>query len=1361
MKDFLSAEESSWREWEKEISDIKTEGLYIGQGNSALEVVIGESPTTPTKEQLTKVWKERKGRRASPVLVVVKHNGKAAICGPTGGVTGEDPPVRKTVDQEQIKRISEEALEKPNRNVARDFLWNVISQIDDELLGIRNQGLVATHELKTGVKQRYDWESQTEISKKLLGKEGRELVEELGYNVERLQSGKGYLLKDGQRNSAVAVFLDEDEDFEITQERFGNNTPINYALNKAEEDIDVNYVVASAGKTLRLYTTDPDKGLGSRGRTDTYVEVNSALLPEENAGYLSLMFSPEALRTEGSLEEIIQNSEDYAADLGGRLRERIYDDVVPELAEAIADARDLENPSREELDETYKMSIVLLYRLLFIAYAEDEGYLPRKRNERYNRRCLKEKAKELNQIRTDGSEFDSDSISHWEDVTRLADAIHEGQSEWGIPEYDGQLLSSDPDISEAGAKLAELELSNDIFGRILANLLIDKTSEGYQGPVDFRNIGVRDFGTIYQGLLESELSVADQHLGIKESDGKEQYVPLEDEEKAEIKKGEIYLHGTSGERKATGTYYTKSIFVEHLLDYSIDPAIDHHLDELDDMSDAEAAEKFFDFRVADIAMGSGHFLVGAVDRIESKFSAYLAERPLPEVEEELDNLQQAAKASFENEENIPDIERSQLLRRQIARRCVYGADLNPLSTELARLSMWIHTFVPGLPLTFLNHNLVTGDSLSGIGTMEEAQEILKIKDDTLAAYWGQEKDHIRDVKEKVEQLGDVTEAHAEEVVEARETQAEIEEQLDEFSALLDILAASRVNDEINADDIRNKDIEDLKDTQEYKLAQETLEATNQLHFPIKFPEIFGGESEGFDVILGNPPWEETVAEEDAFFTRYHPGLTDMQEGQKREVIEDLKKERPDLAEKFEEEKEEQKRRREILKSGPFPGMGTGDPDMYKAFYWRFWSLSTSKASIGVVLPRSAFYAKGSKEFREKIMEKSVIEDLTILKNKDRWMFDITPVYTAVLSSFTKKEPDENTKIPIGGPYTSKEKYENRKEPYRFPVSDAKKWTNVYSFPNLPVLLDNKDTVESAFEILNQVPKLDYDEEGKWRAIPYRELDESTEKTDDDYGRLMHLTEDPPEDDYWPVFDGSSTNYPGTELWVMDRGSRFGWADPDVMLDYLQGGRERSRIMKSNFSQNWIHSRSKLPCKNYRVCIRNAARVDNLRSVVSSLIPKNTFITNAIPYFLWPRGDETDMAYLMGVLNSVPLDWYARRFVEANLNYFILRAFPVPRPGDNSEIKQEIAELSARLACKSDKYEEFANRVGVECGPLDEEDEREKIRRLDALVAKLYGLEENHLDAIFDTFHEVSNPPEYWSEKKQDTLKYFDDIEVSE
>ena len=62
------------------------------------------------------------------------------------------------------------------------------------------------------------------------------------------------------------------------------------------------------------------------------------------------------------------------------------------------------------------------------------------------------------------------------------------------------------------------------------------------------------------------------------------------------------------------------------------------------------------------------------------------------------------------------------MRRLIARRCIYGVDLNDLSVQLARLAVWIHTFVPGLPLSFLDHNLVHGNSLVGVGTLDEIKE---------------------------------------------------------------------------------------------------------------------------------------------------------------------------------------------------------------------------------------------------------------------------------------------------------------------------------------------------------------------------------------------------------------------------------------------------------------------------------------------------------------------------------------------------------------------------------------------------------------------------------------------------------------
>ena len=117
---------------------------------------------------------------------------------------------------------------------------------------------------------------------------------------------------------------------------------------------------------------------------------------------------------------------------------------------------------------------------------------------------------------------------------------------------------------------------------------------------------------------------------------------------------------------------------------------------LDAGEEAKAAEAFFDFRCVDLAMGSGHFLVAAVDRIEARLSAFLALHPIPQVStpSSTGSARPRSRRSATSREGV-EIEHASLLRRQVARRCIYGVDLNPIAVELARLAIWIHTFVPG------------------------------------------------------------------------------------------------------------------------------------------------------------------------------------------------------------------------------------------------------------------------------------------------------------------------------------------------------------------------------------------------------------------------------------------------------------------------------------------------------------------------------------------------------------------------------------------------------------------------------------------------------------------------------------------
>lgn len=228
-------------------------------------------------------------------------------------------------------------------------------------------------------------------------------------------------------------------------------------------------------------------------------------------------------------------------------------------------------------------------------------------------------------------------------------------------------------------------------------------------------------------------------------------------------------------------------------------------------------------------------------------------------------------------------------------------------------------------------------------------------------------------------------------------------------------------------------------------------------------------------------------------------------------------------------------------------------------------------------------------------------------------------------------------------------------------------------------------------------------------------------------------------------------------WVYDTGVRYAWADPDILVDYLQAARERKyghwNSVFTEMDEEWIHDRSTLPCLNCRVAFQDVGRRTDTRTVRASVIPPKTFLTNKAPYFLWPRGNERDEAYLLGILNSLPLDWYARRFVETNVNYHFLNAFPFPRPGDDEPRRKRVIDIAGRLAARGEPFEEWASAVGVDCGSINEDEELELIYELDAVAAQLYGLDRDQLVTVFETFHDNWNE---FDDRVERTLGYHED-----
>jgi hypothetical protein len=1321
--------------------------LFIGQGQLAPEIVAYEAPSVPNNSTMRSLWKARNGGRPTPVIVVALHGtDQASIC----GATGDEPPVLTDLKRGQVERLCQAILECGDRNKALSLYGRTIESLRDSMPGLRNEGLLSKYELVNRTPNRKDWSSANSKGGVVLGKKGNDILEALGFSVTRCDNHTGFL-HGHNKKLALAVLLEEYETPDTQSLRFAGLSPVSYAMAKADSE-RLPYVVTVSGGSVRLYCTSLNAGVGRRGRTETFLEGNTDLIPDDKAALLWLLFSADALQPDGSLKEVMAESVHYAGTLAENLRERIYGKVVPNLAQAVVEARGLKRPKAEDLQQTYEISLIILFRLLFIAYAEDKDLLPTRYNGLYQKRSLKTKAVELLEMSRKGTGFD-EGTTLWTEIQSLFSAIDQGNRSWSVPHYNGGLFSSDPSVSKSGEIISKLTIPDQVFGPILSDLLLIEQDGDELGPVDFASLGVREFGTVYEGLLESELSVAETNLALNRD---QSYVPAGPRSEAAVKKGEVYLHNNSGARKATGSYFTKDFAVQYLIDRALSPALDKHLQHIDKLNDVDASKAFFDFKVTDISMGSGHFLTGAIDKIEAVMSGYLAKRPLPGVTNELDTLRKSAREALgEIADQLDPIEDNKLLRRLIARRCIYGVDLNPLAVQLARLAVWIHTFVPGLPLSLLDRNLVKGNSLIGIGTVDEIQKRFEQADMDL--FRVDAKALLADATEPLVRLAQISDATYADIERARKAIREAQKAVEPAKALCDIITALPLAS-ITPDDARvtrgmtraeqtaaatkarrweeanepfrafqfgewEKIKQSIVGSPVHKRAIELLENTDARHFPISFPEVFLRDRAGFDCVLGNPPWEEITIEEKGFWTRYFPGLKGIRQREYEVQCESLRKERGDLFRIFEKEMQEAKTLRQILATGVH-SMGTGDPDLYKAFVWRFWDLTRSQSGeVGVVLPRSALSAKGSEGFRKGLFDQQAGIDCCVLVNTAEWVFDgVDPRYTISLTNFTKSE-DRADEILLRGPFANKETFDKEHgDPDSVTSEQVLSWNDSASLPLLP----DQDSL-GVFLQLRKSPRITSDVPKEWKFAPSTDLHATADKP------LMDLESDKCPKGFWAVFKGESF-----DIWTSDTGTYYAWAKPETIIDKLQDKRLRTFERESSpfygISRKEAQDIKTLPCYRARIAFRDVTNRTNTRTFVTALVPPKCFLANQGPYFVRVRGDESDEAYLLGVLSSLSLDWYARRFIELHANFYLVEPLPVPRPEKTSILRKRVIELAGRLACQDNRFKEWAEAVGVECGPVDPAVKEEMVHELDALVAHLYGLNKKQLTHIFETFH---------------------------
>ena len=1311
---FNEVEPTPWTLPSAAEAEIEPTERFNGPGHLGLEVAVATSSRKPFVAELRSVWKAREDTKGFPLLLVVLYDKAgvqvAAVCGPMS----PSPVIVHDVDPAVVERLCAAALSKPDRITALSFLTSHEVEQQSELPGIRNVGLFATNELANGVPTRDDWGDACQRGSSLRGKTNQALIVDLGYEIEPAGPHTSLLVTAAGKH-AVAVFLDEGDEFETPTQKLELFSPVTHALAAADR-LGLDWVVLVRGSTLRLYPARPDVGVGRRGWSGTYFEAAMDLLGDDQIGMVPLFFDSEALQPGGTVEQVLESSSLFVAKLGGRLRDRIYFDAVPGLAATLASKHGDTTP--EGLQEAYAQTMAVLFRLLFVAYAEDKELLPYRTNGTYAEHALTTLAKRLSEYRSTGETFDANGTDLWDDAQALWTAIEHGRDDWDIPPYGGTLFSSDPGINPSGAALAGYRLTNEQFGPTLSALLVDVDPDGLVGPVDFRSLSVREFGTIYEGLLESELSLAPYDLtegagGLRATEvGDEVHTP----------EGAPWFHNRSGERKSTGSYFTKPFAVEHLLKTALAPALGGHLKKvlilLAGGDEAGAAKRLFEFRCADIAMGSGHFLVAAIDHLEAAFSKFLVENPIGPVNAELVALRTAAKNQLGHLSDSYQIDDTQILRRLIARRCVFGCDLNPIAVELARLSIWIHTFVAGLPLGFLDHNLRVGNSLTGIGLIDEVDDFLG--EDNFLTH--QIADQLSEASRQIQRLATVNDARITDIEAARQAVDQAQEALNPMRRLLDLIVLRRAGFiDVEPMSLAETSVVDARHSTEQ--VQELLAKLQPIHFPVEFPEIFSGSSSGFTCILGNPPWEEATVEELGFWTRHDPGLKAKSKSEQKSAMAQLREERPDLSELLDRERLDAElvrsaltARRSNLKKAEylFPGMGTGDPDMYKAFCWQFWRLSTHGGTIGVVLPRSVFVTKGSSDWRVEVLQNSGSE-IVFTKNKGEWLFtDVNPGWPICLVSISKQAP--TAQIVVRGTFESLGEYLQgiNQEAPTLPVPDLLRADPLLCIPSL-----ESSEALALFASLITHPVFGAPDRTDWRALPIRELD----VTNDAEEFFTDSSED------WPVYNHRNIGHFRFE----ETEGIFSRAELNPSLKSLQAKRERIWGRKTSpfteMSRDWAFDPETLPARHPRLALRDVVHSTNTRKIWAALVPQNTILTNAAPYLIFPKGELIDQAYLLGMLNSSVLDWFGHAKINLHLNYFILNSLPIPE-NPNDERSLRLAGLAAGLALRGQDPDRYDRWVDIAL-PVEQSEVEQAIAEVDAIASLVYGLPDENIGLIWE------------------------------
>ena len=1159
---------------------------------------------------------------------------------------------------------------------------------------------------------------------------------------------KDEFINDNSKLENILLFV-ESKAYKVELDNTSKDKKLNphYQLLNYLQTFKIDYGFLTNGRKWRFY----DNSIVST--TKTFYEVDLESIIEVNDieafGYFYFIFRRENFTTVDKkiINKIVEENKSIKQEVENDLKNVIYGIEYRDSIFEIIGKNIYKIDKTQSLQATYQNTLYLIFRLLFIAYFEDKNRKILALHKYYNDRSLN---KLYNRLEANFKE-DSNGFNFYGDLRQLFRLLNEGDDSYEVPLFNGGLFNID------NAPLLEKGrfLSNERLYNVLNSLLVfDNGISKFRR--DFKNLSIINLGSIYEGLLEYRFEIAKEDLyyvEYKESKKSSTIVSgyMDSYDYGSIKKeyitkknyyktGDIYLTNSSNSRKSTASYYTPT----SLSSFMVKSAIDLELSK---------GKKPIELKIIDNSCGSGHFLLESL--------SYLTEKAIISLPEDKKLQSMVADERVKIESNLIGFKETievsdyDIVKRLLLKKSIFGVDLNPFSVELTKLALWIDSLIFGTPLSFLAHHIKQGNSLIG-SKIEEFNKYFPKSDGLFQSDFISEFDKLNDVYKILDNIQDTT---ADEInLSKKKYKEEIEPKLDKLNLALNLITLIKFKTiakdkkalmEIKVDTALVEKIFEGKDDEIIDTIREYTQKYSFFNYEVEFPEIT--DKNGFDIVIGNPPWDVVKLDDRDFFSQYRSNYRTLKASAKKELQLNLL-DNKEIKEKYDEQKAYYTLLQKYFKLVYTNSAGVGNnQNFFRFFIERNLSLLTPNGSLTYLTPSAIISEDGSATLREYIFNNKQWNYAYSFENKKGIFRDIHRMFKIIIFQIENKS-STNREIKTRFMQHNPKILNTKDNIINYDLEVIKKLSLTHlAFLELQ---DNKDLtiIEKMYSKFTR-----YDT--KYLDFNTRELNLTEDK---------HLFQETKSKNSINLFEGKMfwqfnskfdkanyfLNYEEFKAYKLSKEiSRF----IDNIYDYCDNKldtKEKTILNQLGLSnREEITQYIKFDSEYLRIGFRLVASNTNERTLIMSMIPKDIGAGNSViisypkKYILKDdkviidKFSSLKLLFLNAIFNSFVVDYILRFLVDINVNKTYFLRLPIPQPNDkeleeNKEYQKLIINsLKLTLYYNFDDFKELAKEYNITKKDLPKTSKQVDMLKIenDIIVAKMYGINRSELEHILSTF----------------------------